>query len=317
MTDRQSGKEVRPPPLPNLLIAGAMRSGTTTAYRALSEHPEIFMSPWKEPDFLGSEGERPRYTGPGDETINRNAVVSESAYRELFRDGAECPWRGEASTSYLYSAAAVRGIRRYLDDPKLVILLRDPVDRAYSAYRYMRGQEREPCDTFAVALADEERRIADGWAPIWHYRGASHYKPQLERLFDAFPSDRVHMALFDDLQDRPGEVFGSIFSWLGVDDSFEAPIGTHNRSGPVRSRALGYLLKPSRTRQRVVSRRLPAFVKKPLRAAREANVQSADPDLTPALRRELIGRFRDDIEYVEQLTGRHLTAWKIEDPVMR
>jgi hypothetical protein len=309
MTATRSGREVSADLLPNLLVVGAMRSGTTTAYRVLSEHPEVFMSPWKEPHFLGLEGKRPRYSGPGDDAMNRNAVVSESTYRELFRDGAECPWRGEASASYLYLAEAVRGIRRYIDDPRLVILLRDPVDRAYSAYQYMRGQEREPCDTFAAALADEERRIADGWAPMWHYRRASHYRPQLERLFAAFPSDRIHVSLFDDLEDRPGEVFGSIFAWLGVDDSFEVPVSTHNRSGPVRSRTLGYLLKSSRMRHRV-GRRLPARVKKPLQAAREANVRSADAELAPALRRELIGQFRDDIEYVEQLTGRRLTAWK-------
>jgi len=297
--------------LPNLLIVGAMRSGTTTAYRALSEHPEVFMSPWKEPHFLGLEGKRPTYSGPGDDALNRNAVVSASTYQELFRNGVEYPWRGEASATYLYLPAAVRGIRRHTDDPRLVILLRDPVDRAYSAYRYMSGQEREPCDTFAAALADEERRITEGWAPMWHYRRASHYRPQLERLFDAFPSDRVHVALFDDLQDRPREVFASMFAWLGVDDSFEVPVSTSNRSGPARSRALGYLLKSSRMRQRV-GRRLPAFVMKPLRAAREANVQLADPELTPALRRELIGQFRDDIEYVEQLTGRRLPAWKSE-----
>lgn len=262
---------------------------------------------------MGLEGKRPRYAGPGDEeAVNRNAVVSEDDYLELFRDGSECPWRGEASTSYLYLAAAVRGIRHRIDDPRLLVLLRDPADRAYSAYRYMRGQEREPCDTFSAALADEERRIADGWSPIWHYRRASHYRPQLERLLDAFSSDQVHVTLFDDLQDRPGEVFASIFSWLGVDDSFEVPVDSHNRSGAVRSRALGYLLKPSRTRQRVVGRRLPAFVKKPLRAAREANVRSADSGLTPALRRELAGRFRDDVEYVERLTGRRLMAWRNE-----
>lgn len=297
--------------MPNLLIVGAMRSGTTTAYRVLSEHPEIFMASWKEPHFLGLDGRRPGYSGPGDEAMNRNAVVSERTYRDLFRNATEYRWRGEASTTYLYLPAAVRGIRRYIDDPRFVILLRDPVDRAYSAYQFMRGQEREPYDTFAAALADEERRITGGWAPIWHYRRVSHYKPQLERLFDAFPADRVHVALFDDLQERPREVFASIFAWLGVDDSFEVPLSTHNRSGPARSRALGYLLRSSRVRQRV-GRRLPTFVMKPLRAAREANVRSADSDLTPALRRELIGQFRDDIEYVERLTGRRLTAWKRE-----
>jgi hypothetical protein len=313
MADRRTGAKAGAHTLPNLLIVGAMRSGTTTAYRVLSEHPEIFMSPWKEPDFLGLEGKRPTYSGPGDEVINRQAVVSEGAYRELFRDGANYPWRGEASTSYLYSAAAVRGIRRHIDDPRLVLLLRDPVDRAFSAYQYMRGQDREPYDTFDAALADEERRIADGWSPMWHYRRASHYKPQVERLFDAFPSDRIHVTLFEDLYDRPDEAFGSIFSWLGVDDSFEVPVGAHNRSGAARSRALGRLLKPRRVRQRLVGSRLPTFVKKPLRALREANVQSAGSHLTLAVRRELIVEFRDDIEYVEQLTDRHLTGWKRGD----
>lgn len=295
--------------LPNLLVAGAMRSGTTTAYRVLNEHPEVFMSTWKEPHFLALEGERPSFTGPGDDVLNRNAVVSMSTYRELFRDGVGYRWRGEASATYLYLPAAIEGIRRHLDDPRLVVLLRDPVDRAYSAYQYMRGQEREPCDTFAAALADEERRIAEGWAPMWHYRRASHYRPQLERLFDALSSDNVHPALFDDLQDRPREVFGSIFSWLGVDDSVDIRVDTQNRSGPVRSRALRNLLKSTRTRQRV-GRRLPAAVKKQLRSVREANVQPADSNLAPALRRELIEQFHDDIEYVEQLTERQLVAWR-------
>jgi Sulfotransferase family len=294
--------------LPNLLVIGAMRSGTTTAYYALREHPEIFMAPWKEPHFLALDGV-PAFSGPGDEVMNRNAVVTESTYRELFREGRGIRWRGEASATYLYLPNSIPRIQRYLDSPTMLVFLRDPVDRAFSAYRYMRGQNREPLADFAEALAVEGERRAAGWGPMWHYDEASHYKPQLERLFSAFPRDRIRIVLFDDLQSRPDEVFQSLFAWLGVNSDHEVSASAHNRSGPARSRALNSLLRPSRLRQRI-GRRLPEAVKRPLRHVREANRQPTQTELEPKVRKSLVTGFMEDIEYVELLTERDLSAWR-------
>lgn len=296
------------PSLPNLLVVGAMRSGTTTAYRVLAEHPEIFMAPWKEPYFLALGGRRPTFSGPGDDAMNRNAIVDEDLYRGLFQKGIGSRWRGEASATYLYMPEAIAGIRRHLDTPKLLVFLRDPVDRALSAYKYLRGQEREPLGEFAEALAAEEERIAAGWSPMWHYLAASHYRSQLERLFDAFPRDQVHVVLFEDLEERPDEAFGSIFAWLGV-ERVATKVETHNRSGVARSRAVRLALKPSRFRQQV-GRAVPEPIKRPLRRIREANMRPAPTGMTIEARRELTARFRDDIEFVESLAGRDLPTWR-------
>jgi hypothetical protein len=294
--------------LPNLLVVGAMRSGTTTAYYVLREHPEIFMANWKEPHFLALEGV-PTFSGPGDDRLNQNVVVAEGAYRKLFREGRGIRWRGEASAAYLYLPSSIARIQRYLGTPTMLVFLRDPVERAFSAYRYMRGQGREPLADFVDALAVEGERRALGWGPMWHYGEASHYKAQLERLFTAFPPDCIRIVLFDDLQDRPKEVFKSLFAWLGVDSDHEPSVTAHNRSGAAQSRALDLILRPSRLRQRISSR-LPEAVKRPLRNVREANRRPTESELTSDVRRSLVERYTEDIEYVELLTQRDLSGWK-------
>jgi hypothetical protein len=294
--------------LPNLLVVGAMRSGTTTAYYVLREHPEIFMAQWKEPHFLALEGVA-TFSGPGDDELNRNVVVTESDYRTLFRGGSGMRWRGEASAAYLYLPNSIAGIQRYLDNPAILIFLRDPVERAFSAYSYMRGQGREPVADFVDALAVEGERRAAGWGPIWHYAEASHYKPQLERFLAAFPSENIRIVLFDDLQDRPEDVFKSLLAWLGVEPDHQLSVSAHNRSGAAQSRALDSILRPSRLRQRI-TRLLPEVVKRPMRDVREANRRPTESELTPDVRKMLVERFMDDIEVVELLTQRDLSGWK-------
>jgi hypothetical protein len=299
---------LREPPedLPNLLVTGAMRSGTTTAYRVLSQHPEIFMAPWKEPHFLALGGRQPTFSGPGDDAMNRNAIVDEDAYRGLFREAAGFRWRGEASATYLYMPEAVAGIKDLLGAPKLLVFLRDPVDRALSAYQYLRG--REPLGEFTDALAAEEERIAAGWNPMWHYLAAGHYRPQLERFLEAFPRSQIHLALFEDLSERPDAVFGQIFAWLGV-EQVAVDAQAHNRSGVARSRAVRLALRPNRFSRRV-GRVVPEPVKRPLRRVREANMKPALSVIEPETRRRLAARFSDDVEFVESLTGHDLSAWR-------
>jgi hypothetical protein len=266
------------------------------------------MTAWKEPHFLALGGQRPTFTGPGDDIMNRDAIVDEDAYRALFREGIGFRWRGEASATYLYMPKAIAGIKEHLDTPRLLVFLRDPVDRALSAYHYLRGQEREPLGEFTDALAAEAERIAAGWNPMFHYLAASHYRPQLERFFDAFPRNQIQLVLFDDLKERPDEVFERIFAWLGV-EQVAVNAEVHNRSGVARSRAVRLALNPSPFRQQV-GRAAPQFVKQSLRRVREANMRPAQNTPAPETRRGLISRFSDDIEYVESLTGRDLSAWK-------
>src|SRR3954468_23619619 len=110
--------------MPNLLVVGAMRSGTTSIYRYLAEHPDIYMSEDKQPHFLAFEGHRPDYRGPGDEAFNTQTVTTLAGYQQLFAPGAGAAYRGEASAMYLYLPAAMAGIARHCPEAHCVAVLR-------------------------------------------------------------------------------------------------------------------------------------------------------------------------------------------------
>ena len=141
-------------PMPNFLVIGAAKSGTTALYHTLKQHPQIFMSPVKEPHFFAFEGERPVYCGPGDrELFNPRVVFRLEDYVRLF-DGLRAQTAvGEASVQYLMrSDAAAARIRQHIPRAKLIAILRQPADRAYSHYIMLRSQGLERL-SFTQALA--------------------------------------------------------------------------------------------------------------------------------------------------------------------
>src|SRR3954452_17434204 len=120
--------------MPNFLIVGAAKSGTTSLYYYLKQHPQVFVSPVKEPKFFAYEGEKVVYRGPGDAENNRRLVNNLADYRALFGGANGAKAIGEASPVYLYSPKACERIRHYLPDAKLFVILRDPAERAYPSF---------------------------------------------------------------------------------------------------------------------------------------------------------------------------------------
>ena len=130
--------------MPNFLIIGAMKSGTTALYYYLEQHPQVYMSPVKEPNFFCSE-----------ENSDGDFATRLGAYQDLFRDVSGEKAIGEASHCYLYEPEAAARIQEYITDAKLIAVLRDPVDRAYSHFLHMVRNGSEPLTDFALALREE------------------------------------------------------------------------------------------------------------------------------------------------------------------
>ena len=148
--------------LPNFLVIGTGRAGTTSLYHYLAQHPQIFMSPVKEPKFFALEGHSLDFRGPGDERIRAETTTTLSAYRQLFDGVRDEIAVGEASTLYLSHETAPDAIARYVPDVRLIALLRDPAARAHSAFQHLTRDGWEPLAEFEEALRDEPRRIAEG-----------------------------------------------------------------------------------------------------------------------------------------------------------
>jgi hypothetical protein len=297
--------------LPTFLVIGAAKAGTTAVYDYLRQHPQVFMSAVKEPYFFALEGEPIAFGGPvADMPINRVAVNDAGRYRALFAGGEAFAARGEASAGYLYSPRAPERIARHVPDVRLVAVLRDPVERAYSSYLYQvaRGLERAP--TFAEALADEPRRIAENWPPLWHYRRMGFYGAQLERYYATFARGQLHVGFHEDLAGDPRAFMRELYAFIGVDSGFAPDTRVApNPSGVPRRPGLHRLLLGSGALKTVLKRTLPrSWTARAAGRVRRSNL--VRPPLDAAVAAALRAEYADDLRRVETLTGRDLTRWR-------
>lgn len=205
--------------LPNFLLIGAQKSGTTSLFGYLKQHPDIYMCPVKEPLFFAYEGGVPDFKGPAanEHPFWRSRPVELAQYQELFKDAGDEKIVGEASTYYICEPRAVENIKVKLPNAKLVALLRNPVERAYSNYLHCRKNGLETEASFGSALALEEQRTRDGWGMIWRYRWKGNYFDQLKRFYELFDSQQILICFTDDLVNQPVELVRKILAFLDVD----------------------------------------------------------------------------------------------------
>lgn len=287
-------------PLPNFFIIGAAKAGTTALYHAVRQHPDVYMSPAKEPFYFASDGRPPTSTGPPGGAFRHSRVWRSHEYLALFEGVNGEHAIGEASTVYLFSATAASRIRRNVPGAKLVALLREPAYRAYSHYWFMVNLGIERAPTFEEALALEEERLQAGWWPGVAYSANSLYHAQLSVYFDLFQRDQMRVYLYEDWRASPGAVLADLFAFLEVDPGFEPVLAERNRSRAPRHADLHRL---------ALSGRVPG-----LRRLDERFNSTALPPMRPETHRRLAERYRDDIGRLETLIGRDLSHWRDETP---
>src|SRR5579859_4974857 len=169
--------------MPNFFIVGAARSGTTSLHRYLSQHPQIFMTHRKEVHFFAAD-HFPR-TGPGDDWLNKRVLHDQEQYTQLFADVQGAKAIGEASVFYLCLPDSAERIAQAVPDAKIIIILREPVERSYSSHMMLVRDGRETLG-FAEGLELAQERKAKGFEPIWWYKELSLYYEQVKRYLDIF-----------------------------------------------------------------------------------------------------------------------------------
>ena len=267
--------------LPNFFIVGAAKAGTTSLYTYLSSHPQIFMSANKEPRFFSlPEGQPPDFRGPGDvEISHRGSITDFAEYKALFDDAGDAVAIGESSVTYLWNQSAAKRIHKAVPHARIIIVLRNPVERAWSAYLHKLREDVEPCASFAEAIAEEVASRRSDWAPLWHYREMGFYHDHVKRYLELFGQEQVRIFLFEDLKSSPLLMIRSIFEFLEVDADFRPNIRTrHNITGVPRSRMLHKLLKNRGRLKSLVQSILPGGMARKLAARlRNRNLQKPDP----------------------------------------
>lgn len=297
---------------PRFIIIGAGRSGTTSLYHYLRQHPRIFMTPIKETNFFASpvdaEGRlAPPPSAPGDLFPVRSA----GDYAALFADAPPGAVTGEASPLYLYAPGTAERIARAAPEARIIAILRNPVDRAWSNYL---GCVRDGVEERTFEEAVREELAAGGERPLQgpaNYVRAGHFARNLKPYFDRFARERIALFLYDDFARDPASVTGELFGFLGVDTVFVPDISIrYNATGIPRSRRLHRLIGESGVAKRIKSRAagLPGRALMRLAVALKG-INLAKPALPPVLRRELADFYREDVVALQSMIGRDLRHW--------
>src|ERR1700677_1933092 len=298
--------------LPDFLVIGAPKAGTTALHAALARHPGLYLSAVKEPKFFLTDGPPPDRGGPGDVQTYREHVWRRADYEALFDPAPAGTLRGESTPLYLYDRAAMRRIHDALPDAKLIVIVRDPVERAHSNWTHLWSAGLEPIGDFVRACGDEERRIAAGWASFWHYTGLSRYGEQLEHVFSLFPREQVLVLRYRLLIDDPAATLDKICAFLGVETGVLTEIPRENVTAhPERTlahRAVSLSMRASDA----VGRLLPGSVATAATHRLERFLQRDARERQPLgweQRQALLPAFADDVKLLETVLGEDFSDW--------
>jgi hypothetical protein len=298
--------------MPDFLVIGAPKAGTTALHAALARHPELYMSPIKEPKFFLTDGPPPTKGGPGDALTYREHVWRREDYEALFDPAPPGALCGESTPLYLYDRAAMRRIRETLPDAKLIVILRDPVERAHSNWTHLWSAGLEPIGDFVRACGEEQRRIASGWASFWHYTGLGRYGEQLEYLFTLFPREQVLVLRYRRMVDEPEQTLDRICGFLGVKQGVLTGIPRQNVTSHPEPTLAHRAVSLAQRVGSAVGSRVPGLTAATLTAPLERFLQRHSRERQPLnweQRQELLPRFEADIRLLGSILGEDFGDW--------
>lgn len=282
--------------LPNFIVGGALKAGTTSLNYYLKQHPEVYMSPMKEPRYFAYDPDDPHNA---DGTGLHFPVTTMTQYAALFTEATNEKAVGEVSPHYIISPIAPRRIKEALPDVKLIFSLRHPVKRAYSVYwqAVRLGNENRPVEE---ALTEAEHRVRNG-----------RYYALLRNWYDVFDASQIKIILFDDLARDALATYYDVCRYLEVDDTFAPDLTIRNKGGALKNQRLGRFyeqLKNSPLKQ-AVDPLVPERLRDRMNDVRNKNFEEPPP-IPPAVADRLQAYYREDIEQLETFLHRDLSMWK-------
>ena len=304
--------EIMSKKLPNLLIVGAAKCGTSSLHKYLNQHPDIFMSKVKEPRFISSQVTPFPLNGPGDQKVEAWYVKNYDDYLKLFEgsEGYRVVGESSADTLYFYKGT-IPIIKQYLGDPKIIIMLRDPVKRAFSAYQHLVRDLREDL-SFEDGLVEEHNRIKNNFELIYHYSTASLYYDSVKAFLDNFSS--VKIVLTEDQENRPQQVLRDIFRFLNVDPNCDVNTEIrYNMSGKPKSQWLHQFFFEGNIARKLaqpIVRRLFSHETRMRIAQKIQEKNLTRLTINQHTKKKLQEFFEEDIRKLEKLLNRDLSLWR-------
>ena len=302
--------------IPDFLVIGAGKSGTTSLNNYLEQHPQVFMSPVKEPNFFAYEVFDSEAIAHDDDQLNhyKESVTDLEHYLSLFNGAQQSQVIGETSNTYLYHQQSIGRIKYYNANMKLIAILRNPADRLYSRYLHLAKYGLEPTANFSDSLDINS---------IWWKRPdliqEGMYYSHLSEYFSAFSKEQIRIYLYEDFKNNPTAITQDIFTFLDVDTNFTPEMSVaFNRSGIVANRAYNNLFGYNSFLQKSIKALLPDSIyadlkknyrlQKVVNKIKEANLKR--PAIEAEVREKLINEvYREEILSLQYLIDKDLNLW--------
>lgn len=280
--------------LPDFIVIGAGKAGTTSLHHYLSQHPQIYLCPQKETYFFLPEDIRQKHKPWG-------AVTSLEDYVRLFQAAPDHNIVGEISTNYYAYGQSAHQIYEALPQVKILAILRHPAERAFSSYQ------------MHVREGDETRSFPEVISPTSQYVQRGFYHAQLEPFFAVFPPENIKILFFEDYSRSPITFLQDLFTFISVDPTFTPDVAQRHRTGGLpKQRWVNTLLTQRNPVRSVVAgllrRVMPLEARQSLRSTLVAR-NTAQVKLDPASRDRLIALYREDILRLQEHLNRDLSAW--------
>jgi hypothetical protein len=278
----------------------------------LKAHPDVFMCEPKDVHYFGSD-------------LDLSHRLTPERYLSCFAGADGSKRIGESSVWYMYSKKAAEEIKEFSPSASIMIMLRNPVDMLYSLHSHLVFSHDEDLLDLRTAMDAEEDRKAGRRLPskstcprrnfdrkYLYYREVVKYAEQVQRYFDVFSREKVHVVVYDDFRRDLPAVYRKTLQFLGVDEGFQPPFPVINVRRSFRSRALSAFLRdPPEVIRRTAGALIPGSIARRLRVAvqRLNTRHGVRPPMDPELRKRLQAEFLPEVERLSALLGRDLTSW--------
>ena len=294
---------------PNFIIAGFPKCGTTSLHHYLSEHPEIFMPEQKELHFFTFKILSKLKNGPKDELVKETQINSSEKYLSYFQNVKKEIAIGDASPSYINYPSEFLKIKKYLNDPKVIIILRDPINRAYSNYLHLKREHRETM-SFEDAIGAEDERIKNKYSDFWYYKFNSTYYQKIVKAKTTFSN--VLILTIEELDKDPIITMKKVYKFLGVNNnfSFKTISEKFNVGGNYKKNfATKIIFQPSKFKNRIKRLVQPTSFLKIILMRITSIFKSKPKKIDQNLIEELKNYFKDDVENLKKLDV-NISNWK-------
>ena len=283
----------------DFFIVGAPKAGTTSLYHYLSEHPQVEMSSQKEPDYFSDKAihEQGMYYA-------KNRVDTLDKYESLFVQKESVVY-GEASVSYLFYKNVAEDIKKYNPNAKIIIMLRDPIERAFSHY-LMDYRLGLISDSFENVLAKISKH-KNAHLFYQQYIEVSKYAKQIQRYLDFFKKENILFIDYEDFKKNVSKTVDQVYNFLNISTEFVADINTKHNTFIMPKNKIIRLIYSFVFLRKILTFLFPVYLVKNIRVLLFKSDKK--PELLKETRSLLSIIFNDDIKKMEEVLAKNYSKW--------